>query len=84
MRTVTKEDLIRDLRALGVREGMKLQVHSSLSRIGWVEGGADAVLDALMTVVTPEGTLMLPSFNHGAASTRRIPSLPGAGTPHGM
>ncbi len=67
MRTVTKEDLIRDLRALGVREGMKLQVHSSLSRIGWVEGGADAVLDALMTVLTSEGTLMLPSFNHGAA-----------------
>ena len=67
MRTVTKEDLIRDLRALGVRDGMKLQVHSSLSRIGWVEGGADAVLDALMTVLTPEGTLMLPSFNHGEA-----------------
>ena len=67
MRTVTKEDLIRDLRALGVCAGMKLQVHSSLSRIGWVEGGADTVLDALMTVLTEDGTLMLPSFNHGAA-----------------
>ncbi|MDD6877086.1 MAG: AAC(3) family N-acetyltransferase [Clostridiaceae bacterium] len=67
MAAIIKEELVRDLRALGVTAGMKLQVHSSMSRIGWVDGGADTVLDALMTVLTPEGTLMLPSFNHGGA-----------------
>ena len=62
--TFTKTDLLRDFRALGIREGMKLQVHSSLSALGWIDGGADAVLDALQEILTPEGTLMLPSFNH--------------------
>ena len=63
---VTKEDLKEGLRALGVREGMKVMVHSSLSRFGYVEGGADTVVDALQELLTPEGTLLMPSFNHEA------------------
>ncbi|MBN2149070.1 MAG: AAC(3) family N-acetyltransferase [Anaerolineales bacterium] len=39
-------------------------VHSSLSSFGDVEGGAAAVVAALMEAVTPSGTLMMPSFNH--------------------
>ena len=42
-------------------------VHSSLSRIGHVIGGPGAVIDALLAVIGPDGTLMMPSFNHGAA-----------------
>jgi aminoglycoside N3'-acetyltransferase len=45
---------------------MNLMVHSSLSSFGRVEGGAAAVVQALMSVITPQGTLLLPSFNHGA------------------
>jgi aminoglycoside 3-N-acetyltransferase len=45
---------------------MGLMVHSSLSSFGHVEGGAAAVIHALMAVLTPAGTLMMPSFNHGA------------------
>ncbi len=44
-----------------------LQVHSSLSRLGYVEGGADTVVDALLEAVGPEGTVMVPTFNHGSA-----------------
>ncbi|HIE51090.1 MAG TPA: AAC(3) family N-acetyltransferase [Armatimonadetes bacterium] len=64
---VTREDIVRVLRDLGVRRGMGLMVHSSLSAFGWVEGGAETVIAALMEAVGPEGTLLLPSFNHGAA-----------------
>jgi len=39
-------------------------VHSSLRSFGYVEGGPATVVDALMEVITPAGTLMLPSFNH--------------------
>ncbi len=54
----TRESLGADLRALGVTPGMTLIVHSSLSSLGWVCGGPVAVVQALMDVVTPEGTLV--------------------------
>lgn len=60
--------LRRDLRALGLKAGMDVMVHSSLSRIGVVAGGADAVIDALLAVIGPQGTLLMPSFNHGLAA----------------
>jgi len=40
-------------------------VHSSLSSFGRVEGGPRAVVRALMDAVGPNGSLMMPSFNHG-------------------
>jgi len=64
---ITKRQLIADLRRLGLHEGMDVMVHSSLSSIGAVSGGADAVVDALLAVVGRSGTLMMPSFNHGMA-----------------
>jgi len=39
-------------------------IHSSLRSFGQVEGGAQTVIEALMEVVTPSGTLLMPSFNH--------------------
>jgi hypothetical protein len=64
---VTGQRLEDDLQRLGVRPGMDIMVHSSLSRLGHVIGGPAAVIDALLNVIGPEGTLMMPSFNHGAA-----------------
>lgn len=64
---VTKAQLVRDLRKLGVRPGMDLMVHSSLSAIGYVQGGADTVVEALLAAIGREGTLLMPSFNHRAA-----------------
>src|ERR1700730_1495384 len=53
------QDLVADLRRLGVRTGDALMVHASLRRIGPVAGGADGVLDALDAAVGGEGTLMM-------------------------
>ena len=64
---VTKAQLVRDLRRLGLRRGMDVMVHSSLSSIGHVVGGAEAVIDALLAVIGSRGTLVMPSFNHSRA-----------------
>jgi len=59
----TRDSLAHDLRALGVAAGDALAVHSSLHAVGKVDGGADAVLDALINVLTREGTLLMPTMN---------------------
>jgi aminoglycoside 3-N-acetyltransferase len=63
---LTREEIVAGLRALGVEPGMVLMVHSSLSAFGRVAGGADTVIEALLEVVGPEGTLMMPAMG-GAA-----------------
>lgn len=60
---VTLHDLVADLRALGVEAGMTLLVHSSLRKLGWVAGGQVAVILALQEVLTPEGTLVMPTHS---------------------
>jgi len=60
----SKERIQEDLRDLRIREGDALIVHASLRAVGKVEGGADTVIDALLEVVGPEGTILTPTFNY--------------------
>ena len=61
MRPVTKHDIISAVRNVGLKEGSTVMVHTSLSRIGYVCGGAQTVIEALIEVVGHEGTLMMPT-----------------------
>ena len=56
----TRQSIALDLRRIGVDKGMTLIVHSSLSGMGWVNGGPVAVIKALMDVLTEKGTLAQP------------------------
>lgn len=58
---VLKEDVIQALTAVGVRPGQSIMVHTSLSSLGFVCGGAQTVIEALMECVGREGTIMMPS-----------------------
>lgn len=64
---LTQSDLAADWRALGVRPGDALILHSSLRAIagpeGWIVGGAEAVILALEEVLTPAGTLVMPTHS---------------------
>ena len=71
---VTAARIASDLRALGVQPGQTLLVHSSLSAIGHIPGGSDEVIEALIEVLGPEGTLVLPahSWREMEAGCRRF------------
>ena len=70
---VKKEDIAAGLRSLGLSPGAGVIVHSSLKSFGHVEGGAQTIIEALMEVATAAGTLLMPSFNHGAAFAEGAP-----------
>ena len=59
----TVESLQADFKALGIEKGMVLLVHSSLSAMGWVCGGAVAVIIALQEVLGETGTLVMPAHS---------------------
>lgn len=66
----TVRSLAQDLRNLGVEPGMTLFVHSSLSALGWVVGGAQAVVLALEEALGPSGTLVMPSHSYTHTNPR--------------
>jgi len=60
--SVTKTELENGLLKLGVKPGMMLEVHCSLSSFGHVDGGALTVIDALKKLVGADGAIVMPSF----------------------
>lgn len=58
----TRGSLAEDFRNLGLKKGMTVIVHSSLKSLGWVVGGPIAVVQALMDVLSEEGTLVMPTI----------------------
>ncbi|RYL88100.1 aminoglycoside N(3)-acetyltransferase [Sporolactobacillus sp. THM19-2] len=62
-RPVTRSSLVSDLRKIGLKKGMTVLVHTSMSRIGWVCGGPVTVIEALQDVLTSEGTLVMPAHS---------------------
>ncbi|MGW6705635.1 aminoglycoside N(3)-acetyltransferase [Streptomyces sp. NPDC054956] len=59
----TRDSLAAELRALGLRPGETLLVHSSLSSLGWVCGGPVTVVSALLDALGEEGTLVVPTHS---------------------
>lgn len=87
--TFTKEDLVQDLKSIGIPEGALLHLKVSLKSIGKIEDGPNTLLDALLEVVGKEGTLVIDSFttsyplplseeHAGIISTKSSPSYAGA------
>lgn len=66
MKMTDRRSLASELRRLGLREGDAAMIHASLSALGPVEGGAEAVVDALRDAVGPTGTLVVPAFRDSA------------------
>jgi len=60
---VTPVSIASDLRDLGIKPGMLLNVHSAMSKLGFVIGSAQTAVDGLLEALGPAGTLMMPSHS---------------------
>ncbi|MBO7215118.1 MAG: AAC(3) family N-acetyltransferase, partial [Clostridia bacterium] len=58
---VTKNDIVKSFKEMGVKTTDVLLVHSSLKSFGTVDGGAETVIEALKEVVC-DGTLVMPAL----------------------
>jgi aminoglycoside 3-N-acetyltransferase len=61
-RVVDQAEIAAALAALGLQPGNHVLVHSSLSSLGQVAGGAATVIEALLSVVGPGGTVLVPTL----------------------
>lgn len=59
---VSKQRIIDELQKVGITDCDVVMLHSSLSKIGFVEQGAHTVIDGFLETVGFEGTLVMPSF----------------------
>jgi aminoglycoside 3-N-acetyltransferase len=64
---VTQADIERGLRDLGLTGGDTVLVHSSMRSFGWIEGGPDAIIDALLGIVGARGCVVMPTLTLGAS-----------------
>ena len=60
----SKQDIVKNLEALGIKKGDKLLVHASYKSLGAVDGRIETVIDAFKEAVGEEGTLMFPTFTY--------------------
>lgn len=58
---VLKQDILTAFRSVGMEKGQCVEVHTSLSSMGFVCGGPQMVIEALLETVGQEGTIMMPT-----------------------
>jgi aminoglycoside 3-N-acetyltransferase len=68
---VTRASLAAELAAGGVLPGATVLVHSSLRALGFVSGGAVAVVLALLDALGERGTLVMPAHSSGLSEPSR-------------
>jgi aminoglycoside 3-N-acetyltransferase len=64
---VSDPTIERQLRALGVRQGGVLLVHTSFRAVRPVDGGPLGLIGALRAALGPDGTLVMPTMTDGEA-----------------
>jgi aminoglycoside 3-N-acetyltransferase len=55
---VTRSRLAADLRRLGVHAGGITMAHTRMSALGWVVGGSETVVRALLDALGADGTVV--------------------------
>lgn len=58
---VLKQDVLEAFKSVGLEKGQNVMVHASLSSLGFVCGGPQIIIEALMETITEEGSIMMPT-----------------------
>ncbi len=74
-----KKDIKKQLSNIGVQRGMLLLVDADCEALGYISGGEQTLIDALMETVEYDGTIVMPAFTldnldpacHGSAKISR-------------
>ncbi len=74
--SITKQQLIDELKAMGVETGDTLLVHSSLSRIGYLDEGPKTLVYALLEVIGEKGNLLMPTSPNNVFQLNYIQNTP--------
>lgn len=72
---VRKEDIIKRIKEQGIKIGDVMLVHSSLKSFGYVDGGADTVINALLESVGEEGTVIVPTITAKSTDSPENPPI---------
>jgi hypothetical protein len=72
----TRQDMDQGLHELGVSNGDAVEVHSSLSSLGHVVGGAATVVDALPNALGADETVVMSAYrvSPGRRASTAVPS----------
>ena len=73
---ISKAQLVEDLKKIGIKEGDSVLVHSSMSKIGFVNGGPKTIVDALLEVIGNSGTLLFPTFSAAGRNKTHLEEHP--------
>jgi aminoglycoside 3-N-acetyltransferase len=60
---LNQEELLAGFKQTSVKPGDTIMVHTSYKSLGGVEGGADTVINVMLELVGPHGTVLFPTFN---------------------
>ena len=60
---IEKNEIILGFKKLGLQSGDIVLVHSSFRSFGGVQDGPQTVIDAILDVITVDGTLIVPTYN---------------------
>lgn len=58
---LSKKELKNAFQLVGLKQGDYVIAHTSLSKLGYVIGGPQTVIEALLETVGSEGTIMIPT-----------------------
>ena len=62
LQITSKHQIKEQLEQLGIHNNDIIMLHSSLSKLGYEEGGAETVITAFLEILDKDGTLVMPSF----------------------
>ncbi len=72
----TTKTLIEQLQNIGIQYGDHVLVHSSMSKIGYLENGPKTFVDALLETVGEKGTVLMPSSPNAQLQLRYVRENP--------